>query len=162
LPMGPIGVAVNGVPFYNPYNAEGNNAVEGPFAEVFDSCCGHPDQLGRYHYHQYPACFKSPFRDKEGEHSPLIGYMFDGYAVYGPLGEGGKEPADLDECNGHTDASGGRGYHYHVTKKKPYIVGGYRGEVSPEAFDRRGAFVGGRRPPPEGPPRGGGRRPPPR
>src|SRR5688572_13232449 len=50
LPMGPIGVALNGVPFYNPYTAEGNDAVEGPFAEVFDSCCGHPDPLGRYHY----------------------------------------------------------------------------------------------------------------
>lgn len=154
-PMGPIGVAVNGVPFYNPYNREGNDAVAGPFAEVFDSCCGHPDQLGRYHYHKYPTCLKSPFQDKPGEHSPLIGYAFDGFAIYGPQGDGGKPPADLDECNGHSDQT--RGYHYHVTKKAPYIIGAYRGVVDLEARDRRGRFLGndstsprGDRPPPPG------------
>ena len=84
LPFGPIGVAVNGIPFYNPYNAEGRDAVFGPFAEVFDSCCGHPDPGGRYHYHKYPVCVKSPFKDLSGQHSPLIGWAFDGFAVYGP------------------------------------------------------------------------------
>ena len=142
LPMGPIGVAVNGVPFYNPYNREGNDAVDGPFAEVFDSCCGHPDQLGRYHYHQYPTCLKSPFEDPEEEHSPLIGYAFDGFPIYGPNDVDGKPPTDLDECNGHFDEQ--RGYHYHVTEKLPYILGAYRGEVDLENFDRRGRFAGGR------------------
>lgn len=127
LPMGPIGVALNGIPFYNPYNAHGKNAVEGPFAEVFDSCCGHPDPLGRYHYHKYPVCLHNPFKtkEKEGEHSPLIGYAFDGHPIYGPHDKGGKAPTDLDECNGHWDAE--RGYHYHVTEGFPYILGAYRG-----------------------------------
>lgn len=122
LPMGPIGVAINGIPFYNQYNSQGKNAVEGPTAEVFDSCCGHPDQMGRYHYHKYPVCVHNPFKDQEkaGEHSPLIGYAFDGYAIYGPNGEDGKPPQDLDECNGHSDSI--RGYHYHVTAKFPYIL----------------------------------------
>jgi hypothetical protein len=170
--MGPIGVAINGVPFYNPYNREGNDAVEGPFAEVFDSCCGHPDELGRYHYHKYPVCVKSPFRDEDGKHSPLIGFAFDGFAIYGPQDEDGEPPKDLDECNGHSDAE--RGYHYHVTAKSPYILGAYRGEIDRNNFDQRGRFAGGRRegPPPGprppfgGPPPGGppprGRRPPPR
>src|ERR1041384_6014577 len=74
LPFGPIGVALNGIPFYNPYNAQGRDAVLGPYAEVFDSCCGHPDPMGRYHYHKYPVCVKSPFKDDPGKHSPLIGY----------------------------------------------------------------------------------------
>ena len=142
LPMGPIGVAVNGVPFYNPYTREGNDAVKGPFAEVFDSCCGHPDQLGRYHYHQYPTCLKSPFEDPEEEHSPLIGCAFDGFPIYGPNDSDGKPPTNLDDCNGHHDDQ--RGYHYHVTDKFPYIVGAYRGEVDAENFDRRGRFAGGR------------------
>ncbi len=133
LPMGPIGVAINGIPFYNPYNREGHNAVEGPFAEVFDSCCGHPDPRGRYHYHTYPVCVKSPFRDVAGQHSPLIGYAFDGYAVYGPNDTDGKPPANLDDCNGHEDRE--RGYHYHVTAKFPYILGAYRGVVDRENFD---------------------------
>jgi hypothetical protein len=190
LPMGPIGVAVNGVPFYNPYTAEGTDAAKN---EVFDECCGHPDQRGRYHYHIYPKCVKTPFaKDSGKEHSPLLGYAFDGYAIYGPLGEGGAEPKDLDECNGHTDKE--RGYHYHVTNKFPYIIGGYHGVVSKENLDRPGGRGGAggpgagarqgpsgggeeqagemgqgrRRRPPEGgaegngpPPREGGKRPPP-
>ncbi len=135
LPMGPIGVAINGIPFYNQYNAQGKNAVEGPTAEIFDSCCGHPDQLGRYHYHKYPVCIHNPFKDQEeaGKHSPLIGYAFDGFAIYGPNGEDGKPPQDLDECNGHSDST--RGYHYHVTAKFPYILGAYRGVVERANFD---------------------------
>ena len=130
LPMGPIGVAINGVPFYNPYSAEGQDAA---MNEVFDECCGHPDPMGRYHYHIYPKCIHTSFVDKPGEHSPLIGYAFDGYAIYGPNGDGGKPPTDLDACNGHWDAE--RGYHYHVTNKFPYILGGYRGVVVRSNFD---------------------------
>ncbi len=133
LPFGPIGVAVNGIPFYNPYNAQGRDAVFGPYAEVFDSCCGHPDPRGRYHYHKYPVCVNSPFRDPAGLHSTIIGWAFDGFAIYGPNGEDGKPPQDLDECNGHTDSV--RGYHYHVTSKFPYILGVYRGVVELRNFD---------------------------
>jgi hypothetical protein len=100
--------------------------------------------MGRYHYHIYPRCVHTSFKDEPGEHSPLIGYAFDGFAIYGPNGEGGKPPTDLDECNGHWDAQ--RGYHYHVTSKFPYILGGNHGIVEPSNFDRR-------RPGPPGPPR---------
>jgi hypothetical protein len=163
--MGPIGVAINGVPFYNPYNAEGQDAAKN---EVFDECCGHPDQLGRYHYHIYSKCVHTSFKDEEGKHSSLIGYAFDGYAIYGPNGDNGKPPADLDECNGHEDKE--HGYHYHVTSKFPYIIGGYRGVVDQSNMDRGGRDPRGRpvgpiqRPGPGGPggPRGpgGGDRPP--
>ncbi len=144
-PFGPIGVALNGIPFYNQYNAMGRDAVSGPFAEVFDSCCGHPDPEGRYHYHKYPVCVKSPFRDPAGAHSPLIGYAFDGFALYGPNDSDGKPPTDLDECNGHEDKE--RGYHYHVTAKFPYLVGAYRGVPDGRNFQRpRGGMGRGRGP----------------
>ena len=100
-PFGPIGVALNGIPFYNQYNREGEDAVR---LEVFDSCCGHPDPAGRYHYHKFPVCVKSPFKDTPGKHSPLVGYAFDGYGIYGPRGDQGNPPEDLDECNGHSDS----------------------------------------------------------
>jgi hypothetical protein len=150
-PFGPIGVAVNGIPFYNPYNAQGRDAVLGPSAEVFDSCCGHPDPLGRYHYHKYPVCIKSPFEDPKDKHSPLLGLMFDGFALYGPNGQNGKPPTDLDDCNGHEDAA--RGYHYHVTEKFPYLIGAYRGTPDPSSIDRprfpgrNGPFAMGTPPP---------------
>jgi hypothetical protein len=146
-PMGPIGVAINGVPFYNPYNREGQDAAKN---EVFDECCGHPDPMGRYHYHIYPKCVHTSFKDDAGKHSELIGYAFDGFPIYGPNGENGKPPADLDECNGHDDLE--RGYHYHVTNKFPYIVGGYHGVVEKANLDGPG-----RGPRPRGGPPGGGR-----
>jgi hypothetical protein len=164
-PFGPIGVAINGIPFYNQYNAEGGDAVK---LEVFDSCCGHPDQLGRYHYHKYPVCVKSPFKDPVGEHSPLIGYAFDGYAIYGPNDDDGKPPTDLDECNGHTDKE--HGYHYHVTASYPYILGAYHGVVEQKNLEhgppggRGGPGDGSRMSPPggrgNGPPGGRGGPPP--
>ncbi len=131
-PFGPIGVALNGIPFYNQYNAEGQDAVQ---VEKFDSCSGHPDPMGRYHYHKYSVCIKSSFKDEPGKHSPLIGYAFDGFAIYGPNGEG-EPPTDLDECNGHSDKE--RGYHYHVTAKAPYILGAYKGVVEEKNFSRSG------------------------
>ena len=123
-PFGPIGVAINGIPFFNQYNREGGDAVR---LETFDSCCGHPNEIGMYHYHKYPTCIKSPFHDPKGQHSPLIGFMFDGFAIYGPNGDDGKPPTDLDSCNGHWDPV--RGYHYHVTASYPYLIGAYRGTV---------------------------------
>ena len=146
LPMGAIGMALNGVVFFNPFEMEGMNAVEG-YSEVWlDSCCGHPQQSGVYHYHKYPSCVKSPFADNGKQHSPIIGFGFDGFPVYGPyegLGEMAKDlkgDRALDVCNGHKDEV--RGYHYHVTPGQfPYIIGGYAGIV--EASNNRGLWRAG-------------------
>ena len=135
VPMGPIGTALNGVVFFNPFEAGGMNAVEG-YSEVWlDSCCGHPAPSGVYHYHKYPSCVKSPFADNGKQHSPVIGFAFDGFPVYGPYESAGVMAKDLKEgqlaldvCNGHSDDL--RGYHYHVTPGRfPYILGGYAGVV---------------------------------
>ncbi len=134
LPMGPVGTAINGVVFFNPFEAGGMNAVEG-YSEVWlDSCCGHPQQHGVYHYHKYPSCVKSPFADDGQQHSPILGFAFDGYPIYGPYEAAGVMARDLkgqralDVCNGHDDAE--RGYHYHVTPGRfPYTFGGYAGVV---------------------------------
>ncbi len=138
VPMGPIGTALNGVVFFNPFEAGGMNAVEG-YSEVWlDSCCGHPNPDGVYHYHKYPSCVKSPFADDGKQHSPVIGFAFDGFPVYGPYEDAGVMAKDLtagsgnalDVCNGHTDEI--RGYHYHVTPRRfPYILGGYAGVPEP-------------------------------
>ena len=141
LPMGPIGMALNGVVFFNPFEQGGMNAVEG-YAEVWlDSCCGHPQQTGVYHYHKYPTCVKSPFPDDGHAHSPVIGFSFDGFPVHGPYESDGAMARDvegeraLDVCNGHDDPD--RGYHYHVTPERfPYVIGGYWGV--PEPTNNRG------------------------
>jgi len=154
LPMGPIGFAVNGVVFFNPFDQGQVDATD-----LMDRCCGHPNQINQYHYHKYPVCVKSPFADEGKEHSPLIGWAFDGYAIYGPYEAEGVMAKDskanpINEFNGHNDSK--RGWHYHVSPGKfPYVIGGYWGNV--DLGNRRGGgMMGGPGGPPGGP--GGPRR----
>eukprot|EP01135_Chromosphaera_perkinsii_P003460 Nk52_evm29s243 gene=Nk52_evmTU29s243 len=58
------------------------------------------------------------------DHSPLIGWAFDGHPIYGPYTDGGELPNDLDACNGRTHST--KGYIYHVTPEAPYVIGCYR------------------------------------
>jgi YHYH protein len=151
LPMGPTGIAVNGVVFFNPFDAGMTDATD-----LMDRCCGHPNPENQYHYHKYPVCVKSPFADEGKEHSPLIGWAFDGYAIYGPYESAGVMAKDskerpLSAFNGHEDPE--RGWHYHVTPGKfPYILGGYWGKLDPRARRGPGMMAG---PGPGGPGPGG-------
>jgi hypothetical protein len=136
LPMGPIGIAINGVVFFNPFDAGMRDATD-----MMDRCCGHPSPDNRYHYHKYPVCVKSPFVDEGEAHSPLIGWAFDGFPIYGPYEGKGVMARDskenpLNEFNVHYDEV--RGWHYHVTPGRfPYVIGGYWGEVDARNFPRR-------------------------
>jgi YHYH protein len=127
LPMGSIGVAVNGVAFYNPFDAGMQDATG-----IMDRCCGHPSPDSRYHYHKYPICVNTPFVDKGETHSPLIGFAFDGLPIYGPYESNGVMAKDLAEnklnaFNAHYDSV--RGWHYHVTPGQfPYVIGGFFGQ----------------------------------
>lgn len=126
LPRGPIGVAVNGVVFFNPYDEGFTEAIW-----RLDRCCGHPSPRHAYHYHKYPACVNTPWCDDGRDHSPLIGFAFDVFPIYGPYEAAGELANDskqnpLNEFNLHRDDS--RGPHYHVTPGKfPHIIGGYWG-----------------------------------
>lgn len=165
LNMGPVGIAANGVVFYNPFDAGMEEAVD-----IMDRCCGHPSPDNMYHYHKYPVCVRSPWVDEGRDHSPLIGFAFDGFPIYGPYEKAGvlaKDDRDnpLNAFNLHKDAD--RGWHYHVTPGKfPYLIGGYYGNVESSNLDRRGPPNGnggegrgpGNRPPPD---RGPGFGPPP-
>jgi hypothetical protein len=151
LPMGPIGVAINGVVFFNPFDANSSDATD-----LMDRCCGHPAPDGQYHYHKYPICVNSPWADEGKEHSPLIGFAFDGFPVYGPYESKDVMAKDitgdgaLNDFNITYDKD--RGWHYHVTPGKfPYIIGGYWGTEDPR--DKMHGGPGG------GPGRGMGRPP---
>ncbi len=113
-PLGPIGIAINGVVFFNPsagngipagglappppgynYNA-GNEAAY--FGE--DYAGGHAQQTGQYHYHAptfYSAWLRPSSESQQisyldgslthpNGHSKIVGYAFDGYPIYGPYG----------------------------------------------------------------------------
>ncbi|MDE0803578.1 MAG: YHYH protein [Acidimicrobiales bacterium] len=127
---GAIGVAVSGAVFFDPYEGDGggtvanddNDTIDGvPF---IDACGGHPIPNGTtYHYHGIPFCITDAL-DTEGEHSAIIGFLFDGHAIYGPQDVDGEEPTDLDECMGHvgpTPEFDEDTYHYHVSSEANYI-----------------------------------------
>ena len=140
-PMAEIGVAINGVAFYNAlgsvdiYTKNRNNisstdwlsntqSLPGPqsllqwivagrevyyldainIAEQFSSCCGHNSNK-QYHYHKLPYCVSGTNalhpddisnlddiytfykeQNNNNQHSPIIGWLLDGYPVYGPIG----------------------------------------------------------------------------
>ncbi len=159
LPMGPIGIAINGVVFFNPFDMGNTDATD-----MMDRCCGHPNQIGQYHYHKYPICVNSPWADEGNTHSPLLGFAFDGYPLYGPyeskdvMAKDVKGERALNDFNAHYDAE--RGWHYHVTPGKfPYLIGGYWGTEDAKNMQRPprgGGMDGGRNGPPGGGPGGGG------
>ena len=134
--LGAIGMSISGVPFFNPYTGRGKNAVEGDCQETFDDCSGHPDRSGIYHYHKLPACIYN--------HTPnqFLGVAFDGFPIYGPMDESGKNiiSADLDDCHGHWH--NGR-YKYRITRDFPYILGCYSGSAPEMVRDGPPGMLGG-------------------
>lgn len=121
-PLGPIGISVNGVVFYNQYAAMRQPLT----SEIvsFDRYNGHPNPNNQYHYHFEPVSITASGRSR------LIGVLLDGFPVYGPIDSDGSTPTNLDGCNGHTgvtaDFSSGI-YHYHTTSAVPYISGCFKG-----------------------------------
>lgn len=128
VPMGMIGVALNGVPIFNALDAAGRDAVA---HEVQDRCHGHPQGRGMYHYHGPSDCLAG-----SADNNALLGYALDGFGIYSGHGENGRElsNADLDECHGRTSPVMWNGklttiYHYVMTREYPYTVGCYRGNA---------------------------------
>ena len=119
-PMGAMGVALNGIPFFNQYAAGGSplsNEING-----FDQWWGHPQQTGMYHYHVEPKYLTTVKATK----SSLMGFLLDGFPVYGPKEENNTDPTGLDVYHGHThvtvDYPSGI-YHYHFSMAAPYLNG---------------------------------------
>ncbi|MDD2769294.1 MAG: YHYH protein [Methylococcus sp.] len=133
-PLGPIGILVSGAALFNPYEADDhtialqhNITVNG--VSFVDACNGHATPTGfipegTYHYHGVPHCITDTL-DKPKQHSKLIGVALDGFPIYGPQDKNGEKPAQLDECNGHTEPTDDfpQGiYHYHLTEGSPYSI----------------------------------------
>ena len=101
---GPVAVAVNGVPFYGPEDGPGGDAVAHEIGiydedrqEIDLGICGAHTGPGGYHYHFDGNCMHwhnetNEHSDYEfskidnSTHSPIIGFAFDGYPIYGSYG----------------------------------------------------------------------------
>jgi hypothetical protein len=125
---GEVGIMRSGAALFNAVDAQGKDAVA---HEVQDTCSGHPQMQGVYHYHGLPACIGYGSKKK---HSKVIGWALDGFPIYGPYGKKGNylSNSELDICHGTTSKLKYRGevrrmFHYVANYEFPYTVGCYRG-----------------------------------
>ena len=121
---GQVGVMLTGVALFNAFDAGGRDA--GAW-EVQDSCSGHPEKQGEYHYHTLSSCIKDI-----SVHT-VIGYALDGFPITGPqVGTHNiLTTSDLDECHGITSTIVVNGtsvtsYHYVMTQDFPYSASCFR------------------------------------
>lgn len=152
-----VAIAVNGLPIFGPNEGMFPDPYGDPvYNGLMDFCMGHTAQMGVYHYHALLVeCLTAATPDDEPD--PVIGYSFDGFPIYGPMGcldedctevveyESGwvqtGDPTtfawDNYEYQGGDDPTildecnghvGPAGdYHYHATASFPYILGCYTG-----------------------------------
>lgn len=123
---GEVGIMLSGVPLFNAFDAGLRDA---PAHELQDSCDGHPQGDGEYHYHSMSQCFK------DISVSTVLGYALDGFPITGPLVAKDKylTTEDLDECHGIVsdviiDGKKKTTYHYVLTQDFPYSASCFRGK----------------------------------
>ncbi len=129
--FGPSGISLSGSAIYHGASTLGNDAAA---HEMLDRFGGHTDGTETYHYHFPAQDLQDHIHPHTSGHSPLMGYMLDGFGIYGPYGEQGEllTSKDLDECHGHTHPVLWDGemidlYHYHWTYDFPYNIGCFKG-----------------------------------
>lgn len=125
---GESGVMTTGVALFNGFDAGGRDA--GAW-EVQDSCSGHPQNDGEYHYHTLSSCITDINVTK------VIGFALDGYPITGPtVGTNNiLTTDDLDECHGIIsniilDGKNVLSYHYVMTQDFPYSVSCFKATAS--------------------------------
>ncbi|CAB1112599.1 unnamed protein product [Ectocarpus sp. CCAP 1310/34] len=113
---GTIGLMRNGVSMFSAWAVDAVVEYEDTAfyleADTFDPCGGHATPTGAYHYHGTAGCLQEQAGAVKGEHSPVLGWSYDGFPIYGQLGPGGVEmkmcgadgahdTACLDLCSGY-------------------------------------------------------------
>lgn len=130
--LGPIGIAVTGVPIFN--DLEGpNRPLEETIVETFDYAGAHNGPSG-YHYHieAYDVPENTVLSHDDEK---LVGIMSDGFLLYGRKEMDGSYPADLDESGGHfgvtPHSNGEEIYHYHIINEYYFgnIIALFAGEL---------------------------------
>jgi hypothetical protein len=134
---GTVGVMLTGVLLFSAFDAGGRDA--GAW-EIQDSCDGHPQQDGVYHYHTLSTCITDVGVED------VIGWALDGFPITGPTVSEHNvlSTANLDACHGITGPVHLNGktvvtYHYVMTEDFPYSVSCFRGTpIQPPQTNPRG------------------------
>jgi len=94
--LGPVGLMVNGTHTFGWGDGQSYGsdiwyqlAAQAEYYAV-DICGGHTGANGTYHHHFYSSCLANMLGDNGTDHSPIYGYIFDGYPIYGPYESNGE------------------------------------------------------------------------
>lgn len=128
---GPIGVAINGVPIFNPCKQGGCQNGDTKVLGELDVCNGHAGRGDDYHYHAAPTCMMAGQAASYWNTHP-VGWALDGFAIFGYNNADGTVASRDGVCGGNTSAvsNGPAGYSYHVTDASPYVLSCFRGTPS--------------------------------
>jgi hypothetical protein len=125
---GAIGVAVNGVPIFDPFTQGPVDPKTGKRPHTFyqgelDICGGHAGRGDDYHYHIAPICLIEELGETYIERMKRpIGYAMDGYSIHalGWFDNANDVEEQLDECRGMVDENGQ--YFYNVMHQESWAV----------------------------------------
>ena len=125
---GAIGVAINGVPIFDPGTqgpplAQTGKPVTAAAAGELDACGGHAGRGDDYHYHRAPNCLIDELgADQIEKDRRPIGYAADGFPILalGWFDADATIEQDLDPCRGATDSAGR--YFYNVENQGDFAV----------------------------------------
>jgi hypothetical protein len=167
-----VGLALDGVPIF----ADAPSVLKTGQMPALDTCGGHIDPGGWYHWHATSTDLNSVYQQKkvnakcalQQSPSAQFAYAFDGYAMYGTADMDSKVPTDLDSCHGHIGATktNPQGeYHYHATGNFPNLPVCLKGVQAKNNFSTTastgiGSAGGGKGGPPGSGGPGGPGRPP--
>jgi hypothetical protein len=145
---GPIGVAVNGVPIFNPCKQGGCQNGDTKVLGELDICNGHAGRADDYHYHAAPVCLMSGKPSAYWDTHPL-GWALDGFAIFGYRDANGSTAVRDSICGGNTTSvpNAPAGYAYHVTDASPYVLSCFRGTPSPDLAGQGAKYTPLRKPP---------------
>jgi hypothetical protein len=141
---GPIGMAINGVLLYNPCKQAGCTSTSGDTKALgeLDICNGHSGRSDDYHYHAAPTCMMAGQATSYWNTHP-VGWILDGFALYGYNDASGTVATRDSECGGNTStvSNGPSGYSYHLTDTFPYILSCLRGTPSADFAGQAAKFT---------------------
>ncbi len=112
--LGPIALAVNGIPIFHALTQSGKDAYAGGELDEWGGHCGRADD---YHYH----IAQSHLEAVVGKGNP-VAYGLDGHPIYL---ENPATDKKLDDCHGYFDEKGI--YRYVGNLKPPYMMAYFRG-----------------------------------
>ena len=125
---GPIGVAVNGIPIFDPSTQGKVDPATGKRPNTLatgelDRCGGHAGRGDDYHYHIAPICLINELGEKKIERlKQPVGFAMDGFPILalGWFDKANDVEKQLDACRGLLDDNGN--YFYNVKNSSDWDI----------------------------------------